>query len=661
MRLDKYTPRAANEIRAWVEEILGEKLPGGDLLEALKDGVALCRLVNLVAVPGVKYKQSPMPFVQMENISHFLRACQMPPLNLPPHDMFLTVDLYEAKDPAQVIQCIGAFSRRANAINPSAFPRSLGAKSKGGTIMSPQGTGSSQGGGGAIFPPSRERGTSNASNGSSTTWNPLAKGSYASGRISPTKPGATSPSGVSSWSKKSDQGNTAPAWNIHQYGYMGGASQGNMGVTFGGRRQITSASPTVPSFAEKERKRKEEEAEAERLRLQAEEAENKRRVMREAEEERERAEEERRWAEESRRLREKERREAEEEKKRWEEEQRRWKEEEEARAREEKEFEDQVQKQRQRQRGQSDDRLNGQFLSQYQADQGTRSRNVSNELDAKGSESARIKQLEMELERAKARERDYERERLGGSRARSQSKPRPETAAEKRDRSRSRSRPAAARQGTSEAVWQEDERQFLQNQWQNNQEDAAPAPSLPTRSPQPPQQPPRGPVFVKKNNTGPSSRPLPNPTSYQPAPTPSPQPQQSAHTSRTDRYLSSNPAPVSPPTTTYRPLDYTSTSEQDAENSRRLASQQRTKAGGWASKSLLEREMERERERQREWEEGQKQTAAVARDMTQGASPGQSWDVNQYGYIGGDSQNRGGPGLGVGGARRQIIGPRPPP
>jgi hypothetical protein len=45
MRLDKYTPRATNEVRAWIEEVLGDKLAPGDLLDALKDGVALCRLV----------------------------------------------------------------------------------------------------------------------------------------------------------------------------------------------------------------------------------------------------------------------------------------------------------------------------------------------------------------------------------------------------------------------------------------------------------------------------------------------------------------------------------------------------------------------------------------------------------------------------------------
>lgn len=79
-----------------------------------------------------------------------------------------------------------------------------------------------------------------------------------------------------------------------------------------------------------------------------------------------------------------------------------------------------------------------------------------------------------------------------------------------------------------------------------------------------------------------------------------------------------------------------------------------------ASKSLLEREMERERERQREWEENQKVTQERKRDEREGAGPGQTWNVNQYGFVGGDNQNRVGTGIGFGG-RRQIIGPRPAP
>ena len=72
--------------------------------------------------------------------------------------------------------------------------------------------------------------------------------------------------------------------------------------------------------------------------------------------------------------------------------------------------------------------------------------------------------------------------------------------------------------------------------------------------------------------------------------------------------------------------------------------------------------MERERQRQQEWEEAQKATKEAAaqglKEDGAGTGPGESWNVNQYGYLGGDSQNRGGV---VFGARRQLVGPRPRP
>jgi hypothetical protein len=43
LRMGRYTPQAANEARTWIEDILGERLPAGDLLDALKDGTALCK------------------------------------------------------------------------------------------------------------------------------------------------------------------------------------------------------------------------------------------------------------------------------------------------------------------------------------------------------------------------------------------------------------------------------------------------------------------------------------------------------------------------------------------------------------------------------------------------------------------------------------------
>ncbi|KAF2259754.1 hypothetical protein CC78DRAFT_524349 [Lojkania enalia] len=633
LRLGRYTPQAANEAKTWIEDVLGERLPPGDLLDALKDGTVLCRLANLaVPNPGVKFKKSPMPFIQMENISHFLRACEQPPLSMPSHDRFLTVDLYESKDPAQVLQCLGAFSRVANAVNPSNFPTTIGPRRAGGGPLSPTTTGGgAYSNAGSFGSPGfgRSRGPSTASNtGSSTTFNPLSR-PPAERALSPALTGGSNssktsngipkspPGGVSSWSKKADEGITAPAWNIHQYGYMGGASQGNQGIAFGARRQITSAGPHVPSLAEKERKRREKEAEEERLRILAEEAENKRRIEREAEEERARLEEEQRWEEESRKQREAEQRQLEKQKREWEEQERRWKLEEEQRQRVEREAHERIEKETRRKRAGSDARLKGQFLSQYQAEQTSvsRSRRNSQNDPEYSAERERVRELERQLEEAK------ERERQSKSRTR------------ERSRSRPRPPPRAPSPQESQASWTNaDEREYLRQQWRETQK------PRPLPEPTPPSLPSR-PL------PEPSARPLPDPVAY-------------AKTNRADRYLASNTAPVQSKPMSYIPPELTSTSERVAEDARRAASQTKTKAAGWASRSLLEREMERERERQREWEEAQKELQNAPVDPNAGTGEGQTWDVNQYGYIGGDSQNRVGTGIGFGG-KRQIIGPRP--
>jgi hypothetical protein len=45
LRLDKYTPAAADQTKTWIEDTLGQRLPSSDLLDGLKDGVALCKYV----------------------------------------------------------------------------------------------------------------------------------------------------------------------------------------------------------------------------------------------------------------------------------------------------------------------------------------------------------------------------------------------------------------------------------------------------------------------------------------------------------------------------------------------------------------------------------------------------------------------------------------
>ncbi|OTB04992.1 hypothetical protein M426DRAFT_320300 [Hypoxylon sp. CI-4A] len=676
LRLEKYTPAAANEARSWIENALGTRLPSNDLLDGLKDGVALCKLINLaVGPPGVKFKQSAMPFIQMENISHFLRACQSPPLNLQDHDVFLTVDLYERKDPAQVLQCLGAFSRAANSVNPSAFPFPIGPKARG-AAMSPQNTG-------PITP--RNRGTSNVSNNSSNHGSrpailPTKTGDSGSGRWSPTKsPTPTSERvgspNVSSWSKRDHEGITSPAWNIAQYGYMGGASQGNLGISFGGRRQITTAGPHVPNIAEKERRRKEQEAEAERQRMQAEQDERVRKAKLEAAEERARIDEERRWEEETNRQRVEEKRKAEEEKHRWEEEERQWRLTEEKRRKEEEEAEAKLNEERQRAKS---PRLQGQFLSQYQAEQGLTPQTSGN------GYTDRIKQLEQELELARKREQEYEEERQRRS--------------SNRARSRSRPKKQDSRPPSRQDSWRprDDQHHFLSTQWNRQQEQERERKQQieQEKARSPPQPPPRPlpvpgvsstsiqthrtgetppPLPVKPQRTG-EGRPLPIPNRLKnqvtgnsgPSPPPRPLPVPSANpgANRTDRFLSSNPAPAPPPPQQTYSRELGATEERDAEDRRRAESQAKTKAAGWAGKSLLEREMEMERQRQREWEEAQEETAKAVRtgDGVDGVGGGVGgrWDVSQWsGFTGGDSQNKGSAGIGSG--RRQIVGPRPLP
>lgn len=606
-----------------------------------------------------------MPFVQMENISHFLRACQSPPLNLQSHDIFQTVDLYESKDPAQVLQCISAFSRRAHAVQPARFHGALGEKSKG-SLVSPQSTG-----GYTTTSPQygRPRGSSNLSE---TNSNASSQPSQAiGGRGSPFVPSSQgqmapkidnpskSPSGgVSSWSKRGDEGATTPAWNIHQYGYMGGASQGNQGISFGGRRQITTPAPKVPSFADKERKRREQEAEAERVRVQEEETERRRRIEREEEEERERIAEERRWEEETRRQKEQEQQRFEEEERRREVEQKR-RLEQEARANEHRETEARLASERNQRQAASEVRLTGQFLSQYQSE---KKQQPSTKESEKAAERSRIQELERQLEEGKAREAQYERERqerIQAEKERKRSRSRPGGQRDRRNQSRSKSRtrsvPVPSPPEESDP-WQENEREYLSKQWTSNNQpppsEPAPPPQPPRPLPtpqisQPPPQPEPTPTPSPPSTISIPARPLPDPMTYTQPPPTSPQ-----RRSPFARPTSTPSSPPQPPTT-QRP-------SQPPTNPLK-------KPPFAKPSSLLSREMELDRQRQQEWEEAQKATKSAAEKGGMGGDGpavtpgGGAWDVHQYGYLGGDSQNRGGTGIGFGMGRRQLVGPREPP
>ncbi|KTW29494.1 uncharacterized protein T551_02110 [Pneumocystis jirovecii RU7] len=105
-------PTFEQEARDWIEQVIGEKLdPEKNLIDNLHDGVVLCRIANAIGPHQVRYKASDMPFVKMENIAAFLDFVQK--LGVPNYDLFQTIDLYERKNPYQVIQCIHSLSRYA--------------------------------------------------------------------------------------------------------------------------------------------------------------------------------------------------------------------------------------------------------------------------------------------------------------------------------------------------------------------------------------------------------------------------------------------------------------------------------------------------------------------------------------------------------------------
>ncbi|TKA30779.1 hypothetical protein B0A50_02499 [Salinomyces thailandicus] len=502
LRLSRYTPAAANEARAYLEQHLGHPLPAGDLLDALKDGTALCKLANLaLPAPGLKFKpHSSMPFIQMENISHFLKACEQPPLSLPAHDRFLTVDLWEGKDPAQVLQCLGAFSRRAQVVRPEVFKEVIGPAKRGGAaVVSPATTG---GGGwngkGSLYgrPRSPTKGPASPSAAmpaASRALSPsLTGGSTGSTGSTPSR--ASGP--VSTWSSRKDEGVTNPAWNIAQYGYMGGASQGNQGISFGARRQITSAAPSVPNAASIVRKRQQEEEEQQRLKVQAEEAEYQRRVEKEAEEERGRVQEERKWEEETRRLREEERRRLDEQKRQWEAQESRWREEEEIRRREEADVRMKLlpKKPPEKPRVSSQSILRGQSLADYQREAAGRGDGAGDETP----EGLRVRELERQLEEARERERLYQVEREERLQREKAGLSRPSTA------------DAAARPGSkgdSDVSWAGDEREFLRGQWQQQHPQQQAAERIPTPSSQTPA--PEQPAGPRSPNRRPDPSQLP--------------------------------------------------------------------------------------------------------------------------------------------------------
>lgn len=98
------------EVMAWVEAVLGEKLPPGNFEDVFRDGVILCNLINKIQPNSVKKIQtSGGSFKLMENIQRFQEAVKK--YGVPHEEIFQTADLYERRNIPQVVLCLYSLGR----------------------------------------------------------------------------------------------------------------------------------------------------------------------------------------------------------------------------------------------------------------------------------------------------------------------------------------------------------------------------------------------------------------------------------------------------------------------------------------------------------------------------------------------------------------------
>ncbi|CAG2122905.1 unnamed protein product, partial [Medioppia subpectinata] len=92
--LSKRSPQVEKAVIDWVFQTIGEPAPEGSFEDALRDGVALCKLINKLKPGAVdKIATGGSGYVLMENINKFIKAAQ--DFGVAHDQLFRTVDLYE--------------------------------------------------------------------------------------------------------------------------------------------------------------------------------------------------------------------------------------------------------------------------------------------------------------------------------------------------------------------------------------------------------------------------------------------------------------------------------------------------------------------------------------------------------------------------------------
>jgi len=110
----KYDPTLEEEARKFICSKTNAVISSGKgcLVAPLKSGVVLCQLINALRPGSVStINNGKMPFVQMENISNYLAACQK--YGVRASELFQTVDLFEEKNMSAVVLNILAVARQS--------------------------------------------------------------------------------------------------------------------------------------------------------------------------------------------------------------------------------------------------------------------------------------------------------------------------------------------------------------------------------------------------------------------------------------------------------------------------------------------------------------------------------------------------------------------
>ncbi|KAK2961247.1 putative Rac guanine nucleotide exchange factor B [Blattamonas nauphoetae] len=114
--ISKLSNEDIQKVTKWIEGVI--KRPGDcgsqTLGQWLHSGIVLCEVINAIKPGMIKIHTKSMPFMQMENITHYCDACRT--LGVGDYNNFRTDDLYEEHNMQQVVQNIMGLARAAKSV-----------------------------------------------------------------------------------------------------------------------------------------------------------------------------------------------------------------------------------------------------------------------------------------------------------------------------------------------------------------------------------------------------------------------------------------------------------------------------------------------------------------------------------------------------------------